>query len=119
MYTTTDVRPQLLNDLGLSTPESIKQASEGTTSFYKDVSSEHADDYNDIDVIVTYGTPDLLAAMQADPLLSKIPAVKRGSVVVINDDSEMANALDPSALSIPATIDQYAKLLGEAAAKAD
>lgn len=117
IYTTTDVRPQLLNDLGLATPDSIKKASAGTDSFYKDVSAEHADDYKDVDIIVTYGTPGLLAAMQKDPLLSKIPAVKRGSVVVIDSTTEMANALDPSALSIPATTKEYVRLLGEAAAK--
>ena len=119
IYTTTDVRPQFLNDLGFTTPDSIRKDSEGSTAFYKDVSSENADNYDDIDVIVTYGTSDLLAAMQADPLISKIPAVERGSVAVINEDSELANALDPSALSIPATIDDYTKLLGAAAAKAD
>lgn len=117
VYTTTDVRPQFLNDLGLTTPASVTKLSKGTTSFYKDVSSENADDFTDVDVIVTYGTSGLLKAMQKDPLLSKIPAVKRGSVVVINDDTELANALDPSALSIPATTKQYVKLIAAAAAK--
>ncbi|MDF7664491.1 iron-siderophore ABC transporter substrate-binding protein [Bifidobacterium sp. ESL0763] len=117
VYTTTDVRPQLLNDLGLKTPASVAKLSRGTTKFYKDVSAENADQFKDVDVIVTYGTPDLLAAMQKDPLLSKIPAVKRGSVVVVDNDSEMANALDPSALSIQQTDAQYAKLLADAAAK--
>ncbi|MCI1832002.1 MAG: iron-siderophore ABC transporter substrate-binding protein [Bifidobacterium sp.] len=118
IYTTTDVRPQFLNDLGFTTPASIRRLSSGTTSFYADVSSENADEYNDVDVIVTYGTPGLLDAMRKDPLLSKIPAVRRGSVVVIDSTSELANALDPSALSIPATTAQYMKLLGQAAARA-
>lgn len=117
VYTTTDVRPQFLNDLGMKTPESITKLSATTKTFYKEVSSENADQYSDIDVIVTYGTPGLLAAMQSDPLLSKIPAVKRGSVVVIDSNTELANALDPSALSIPAMNAQYTKLIAEAAAK--
>ena len=117
IYTTHDVRPQFLNDLGFTTPDSIEKISKTTDSFYKDISSEQADQFDDIDVIVTYGTPDLLAAMQKDPLLSKIPAVKRGSVVVIDTASELANALDAMPLSIEATTDEYAKLLGEAADK--
>ena len=117
VYTTSDARPQFLNDLGMETPESIKEDSKSTKNFYKEISSEHADRYKDVDIIVTYGTPDLLEAMRKDPLLSKIPAVERGSVVVIDNDSEMANALDPSALSIQKTTDAYAQLLGEAAAK--
>ena len=117
VYTTSDARPQFLNDLGMETPESIKEDSKGTKNFYKEISSEHADRYKDVDIIVTYGTPDLLEAMRKDPLLSKIPAVERGSVVVIDSDGEMANALDPSALSIQKTTDAYAGLLGEAASK--
>lgn len=117
IYTTSDARPQLLNDLGLVTPKSIEQDSKTTKDFYKEISSEHADRYADVDIIVTYGTPDLLEAMRKDPLLSKIPAVERGSVVVIDNSSEMANALDPSALSIQKTTDAYAQLLDEAASK--
>ncbi|MBW3091549.1 iron-siderophore ABC transporter substrate-binding protein [Bifidobacterium sp. 82T10] len=117
IYNTLDTRAQFLNDLGFDTPDSVKKISENATSFYQDVSAENADQYADIDVIVTYGTPDLLAALQKDPLLSKIPAVKRGSVVVINDDTVLANALNPTALSIPATTADYMKMLGEAAAK--
>ncbi|WEV67318.1 iron-siderophore ABC transporter substrate-binding protein [Bifidobacterium sp. ESL0769] len=117
VYTTTDVRPQLLNDLGMKTPESVIKLSRGTDKFYKDVSAENADQFKDVDVIVTYGTADTLAAMQKDPLLSKIPAVKRGSVVVIDNNSDMANALDPTALSIPKMDGEYTKMLGEAAAK--
>ncbi|WEV41904.1 ABC transporter substrate-binding protein [Bifidobacterium sp. ESL0682] len=117
VYTTTDLRPQMLNDLGMKTPESVTKLSRSTQKFYKDVSSENADQFKDVDVIVTYGTPDLLAAMQKDPLLSKIPAVARGSVVVIDNNSLMANALDPSALSIQQTDGEYATLLGDAASK--
>ena len=117
VYTTTDVRPQYLNDLGMKTPASVTALSKTTKNFYTDVSSEHADQFKDVDVIVTYGTPGLFKAMQRDPLLSTIPAVKRGSVVVIDSTSTLANALDPSALSIRATVDQYAKLLGAAASR--
>ncbi|MCH9276958.1 iron-siderophore ABC transporter substrate-binding protein [Bifidobacterium amazonense] len=117
IYNTLDTRAQFLNDLGFDTPESVKKISENADSFYTDVSAENADQYSDIDVIVTYGTSDLLAALQKDPLLSKIPAIKRGSVVVINSDTVLANALNPTALSIPATTADYMTMLGEAAAK--
>ena len=117
LYNTLDTRAQFLNDFGFETPDSVKKISENASTFYADVSSENADQYADIDVIVTYGTPDLLDAIQKDPLLSKIPAVANGSVVVIDTSTEMANALSPTALSIPATAAEYAKMLGEAAAK--
>lgn len=119
LYTMTDVRPQYLNDFGFETPDSVVKATKTTEDFYKDYSSEQADQFNDVDVIVTYGSPDLLAAMQKDPLLGKLPAVQRGSVAVIDTTSELGNALDPTPLIVRGTAADYAKLLGEAAAKVD
>lgn len=115
VYTTTDAREKYLNDLGFTTPDSVKKLSEGNTEFYQTVSSEHADDFDDVDIIVTYGDSTTLAALQADPLMSKIPAVKRGSVVVIDNSSSLSAAVSPSALSIPATVAEYTKMLAAAA----
>lgn len=117
VYTTHDPREKFVEDLGLTTPESVKKISEGTTEFYQTVSSEHADDFNDVDIMITYGDKSTLAAIQADPLMSKIPAVKRGSVVVIDESTSLAAAVSPSVLSIPATISEYASLLASAADK--
>ena len=117
LYTQNDVRPQYLNDFGFETPESVKRATKTTKNFYKDYSSEQADQFDDVDVIVAYGSSDLLSALQKDPLLSKLPAVKRGSVVLIDTTSKMGNALDPTPLIVRGTAAEYAKMLGEAAAK--
>lgn len=43
--------------------------------------------------------------------------MKRGSVALIEDGSTLAASGTPSALSIPATIDEYLKVLNEAADK--
>ncbi|OZG68854.1 Coelichelin uptake porter, ABC transporter, extracellular substrate binding protein CchF [Bifidobacterium aquikefiri] len=115
VYTTLDTRPEFLNDLGLKTPASVKKISASTKSFYKDISSENVDELNDVDIIVTYGDSSTLKTLQADPLIGKIPAVKRGSVVVIDTNSALESAIAPSSLSIPATVDQYVGLLSKAA----
>ncbi|MDN6683794.1 MAG: hypothetical protein L0K89_03595, partial [Bifidobacterium crudilactis] len=86
-------------------------------SFYKDIAAENVDQFNDVDIIVTYGDDTTLATLQKDPLISQIPAVKRGSVVVIDLNSKLGSAIAPSALSIPSTVDDYAKVLAQAAAK--
>ena len=117
LYTQTDVRPQYLNDFGFETPKSVKRATKTTKNFYKDYSSEQADQFDDVDVIVAYGSSDLLAALQQDPLLGKLPAVQRGSVALIDTASKLGNALDPTPLIVRGTAAEYAKLLGEAAAK--
>ncbi len=73
-YTAIDTRPGYLHDdLGLPLP-SIVEENADSKEFYLSVSSEQADAFDDVDVFVTYGDDSLIATMQADPLLSKIPA---------------------------------------------
>jgi iron complex transport system substrate-binding protein len=117
VYTTADTRPAFLEDLGLKTPASVEKISKSTDSFYKDIAAENVDQFDDVDIIVTYGDSTTLSTLQKDPLISQIPAIKRGSVVVIDLNSELGSAIAPSALSIPATVGDYADELATAAAK--
>lgn len=117
VYTTADTRPAFLEDLGLQTPSSVKKISNSTDSFYKDIAAENVDQFNDVDIIVTYGDSTTLSTLQKDPLISQIPAIKHGSVVVIDLNSALGSAIAPSALSIPSTVDDYASELATAAAK--
>ena len=64
-----------------------------------------------------YGNDDLLKALQSDALLGTVPAVKNGAVALIEDGSVLSASCTPSALSIPATIDEYLEILGAAASK--
>jgi iron complex transport system substrate-binding protein len=117
VYLPTDPRAAYLTDLGLEVPESVKKLGETSKSFALEISSENIDKLSDIDVMVTYGSATLLKQLQADKLLGTVPAVKRGSIAVIEDGSSLAASCTPSALSIPATIDEYLKIIGEAADK--
>lgn len=115
VYLPTDPRAAYITDLGLSFPESLKKMSEGQQAFYITVSRENADKLKDVDLIVTYGDPASLSAMQADPMLSQIPAIKNGAVAFISNNSAIAGGATPSILSIPYNIDSYLTLLGNAA----
>ncbi|MDO5518053.1 MAG: iron-siderophore ABC transporter substrate-binding protein [Clostridium sp.] len=115
VYLPTDPRAAYLTDLGLEFPDSVKELAKETDSFALELSSENIDKLSDVDVIVCYGDESLLKQMQADPLLGTLPAIKRGSVALLEDESALAASSTPSALSIPAAIDEYLKLLGEAA----
>ena len=64
--------------------------------------------------MVSYGDGDTLTAFQDDPILGKIPAIERGSVVIIGDNTPLAAAGTPTPLSIEYTIDEYVTLLSEA-----
>ena len=72
---------------------------------------------NDAEIFVSYGDENTLAALQADPILGKIPAVERGSVVIIGDNTPLAAAGTPNPLAIQYSIDEYLTLLSEAANK--
>jgi iron complex transport system substrate-binding protein len=118
-YTTHDTRPAFLHDAGLAVPEIVADRSAGSDAFFETVSAEEADRLDDVDLLITYGDPDgsTLDLYRDDPLLSRIPAIERGSVVVLEDSTPLAAAANPSPLSIRATLDTYVELLAEAAAR--
>lgn len=116
-YTQQDTRAAFLNDLGFTTPPSVAKASEGAESFFVELSAEQADTLDDADVFVGYGDDAALKKAQSDSLIGRIPAIERGSVALLTDNSPLAAAVSPSALSIPWMLPEYTKLLGDAAAK--
>lgn len=117
VYLPTDPRAAYLNDLGLETPEFAKELAKTSTDFSVTISAENIEKLKDVDVIVTYGDEALLKQMQADSLLGTVPAIKNGSVALIENNSALAASCTPSALSIPATLDDYLKIIGNAADK--
>lgn len=110
-YTAIDTRPGFLHDnLGLPLP-SIVEENAGSDQFYLTVSSEEADKFADVDVFVTYGDDSLIATLQADPLLSKIPAIAEGRIAILPDATPVAASANPSPLSIPWGLSDYLALL--------
>lgn len=112
-YTSHDTRPGFLADLGLPLPEIVEEESAKTGGFYAEISAEQADRLADVDVFVTYGDPsgDLVQRLQADPLMSQIPAVKAGHIAVLPDATPLAASANPSPLSIGWGIDDYFEAL--------
>jgi iron complex transport system substrate-binding protein len=119
-YTTHDTRPGFLAGLGSPVPSVVEDHSAKGEEFYRTVSAEDTEAFSDVDVFVTYGNTDgsTLAALQKDPLLSKIPAIRNGAVAVLADSTPLAASANPSPLSIDATLDDYFELLAGAADKA-
>ncbi|CAN5456822.1 iron-siderophore ABC transporter substrate-binding protein [soil metagenome] len=115
-YTSHDTRPGFLASFGMPQPAVVEEESAGTDEFYVTVSSEAADRFADVDVFVTYGEADgaIIAQLQADPLLSKIPAIANGSIAVLQNSTPLAASANPSPLSIGWGIDEYFTLLASA-----
>ncbi|WP_433530825.1 iron-siderophore ABC transporter substrate-binding protein [Micromonospora sp. CA-263727] len=118
-YTTHDTRAQFFTDLGMKHPESIATVSATTDQFSLTQSAEQVQNLSDVDIIVTYGDAEgtTLATLQKDPLLSKIPAIKRGSFVALPGSTPVATAANPTPLAIPFVLNDYVDLLGRAADK--
>ena len=117
IYLPSDPRAAYLTDLGLEFPKSISELTEQSDSFSIEVSAENIDVLKDADILVTYGNDELLKALQADPLLGTVDAIKNNSVALIEDGSALSASCTPSALSIPATIDEYLEIIGSASSK--
>ncbi|WP_245641996.1 iron-siderophore ABC transporter substrate-binding protein [Nonomuraea candida] len=118
-YTAHDTRTLFFEDLGLKIPGSIAEASKGTEKFALTRSAEQIDVFDDVDIITGYGgdNADLLNKIRKDPLLSKIPAIKRGSVYLLPDSKPLGTAANPTPLSISWVLEDYVKALAEAADK--
>lgn len=117
IYTPADPRGEFLIALGMTYPESIISQITDPTSYSLPFSAENSEALYDADIIVGYGDESLYEAVKADPLLGKIPAIERGSVVFIGNGTPLAAAGNPNPLSIAYTIDEYLSLIGGAADK--
>lgn len=117
IYTPADPRGEFLEELGMEYPPSIKEQVKDDSSFYIELSAENADALKDAEIFITYGDDKTLAALQADPILGKVPAIQNGSVIVITDNTPLAAAGNPNPLSIQYTIDEYLALISDVAKK--
>jgi iron complex transport system substrate-binding protein len=116
-YTTHDSRVGFLEEAGMVSPPVVSQASSKSDEFYLTTSAEENDKLADVDIFVTYGSQKLLSQVQKDPLMAQIPAVKRGSVALLEDSTPLAAAANPTPLSIGWGIDDYLDVVEGAAAK--
>jgi iron complex transport system substrate-binding protein len=116
-YTPFDTRSAFFEDLGLATPGSIEAASTDPDQFSGEISAEQIDTLNDVQIIVTYGDQELVDALTADPLLSQMPAVANGAIVLL-PDTPLGTAANPTPLAISWVLEDYVTMLAEAADKA-
>ncbi len=112
-YTSNDTRAAFFDDLGLSTPAAVAEASEAG-DFAGSISAEQVDAFDDVELIVTYGDQQLVDTLKADPLLSQMPAVANESVVFLDGTGPLGTASNPTPLAIPWVLEDYVTLLDDA-----
>ncbi|ASA54551.1 ABC transporter substrate-binding protein [Vibrio gazogenes] len=114
-YTANDTRVKFFNDLTLVSPQSIRNLSR-SGQFSGEASIEQIDAFNDVDIFVTYGGEALLKPLSDNPLMSKMNAIKHGSIVMLGN-GPLATAANPTPLSISWVLDDYLEALATAARK--
>ncbi|GGX89081.1 ABC transporter substrate-binding protein [Streptomyces minutiscleroticus] len=118
-YTAHDTRTLFFEDLGLKIPDSIENLSEDSEKFSGTQSAEQIDVFNDVDIITGYGDEkgELVKTLEEDPLVSKLPAVERGSTAFLSGSGPEATAANPTPLSISWVLEDYVASLAKAADK--
>ncbi|MCM2502105.1 iron-siderophore ABC transporter substrate-binding protein [Aureimonas altamirensis] len=116
-YTANDTRVKFFDDLGLASPKSVREASTGG-SFSGSISAERVDLFDDVDIVVTYGDPGAIEQVKVNALIGTLPAVRTGAIVGLRRDP-LGTAANPTPLSISWVLEDYVRLLAEAAAKAE
>ncbi|MEL4069722.1 iron-siderophore ABC transporter substrate-binding protein [Ochrobactrum sp. GPK 3] len=114
-YTTNDTRVRFFNDLGLKSPKSVVDASK-PGQFSGSISAEHIDAFDDVDIVVTYGSQELYNAMKSNPLMAKMPVVTHNAIVMLGRNP-LGTAANPTPLSISWVLKDYVALLAQAADK--
>lgn len=118
-YTGHDTRTMFFEDLGMTVAKSVQQVTDETDQFSGTVSAEQVDQFDDVEVIVTYGDQSLVDTLEADPLLSQMPAVENGAIVAMDGTGPLGTAANPTPLALPYVLEDYADLLAEAAAASE
>ena len=117
IYLPQDPRAGFLEELSMVFPDSAAKYVKPEDGFAIQLSAENADALSGADVIVTYGDKALLQALQADPVFGQIPAIKKGAMVLVADNTPLAAALNPNPLSIQYMLDEYVAMIVEALEK--
>ena len=115
IYLAADNRPRFLTEIGMKAAPVVEEKSKGSKEFFAAWSAEKANEL-DSDVFLTWvadaKTKDQIVK---DPLLSQIPAVKKGALVADPDTTLTLATSAASPLSLPWALDQFLPQLAAAA----
>ncbi len=115
-YTEVDNRPKLLGALGMVHSEAVTKAAEGKEGEFAITWSPEKADALTSDVFVSWAADEgVREDIEKDPLLSRIPAVANGGLVLQTDAQEVLSVSAASPLSIPWALENVVPEIAEAA----
>ena len=108
LYTTSDLRPRMLGELGFDPSPTVVELSERDPSaFTANLSAERAADL-EADVVVFYAEEGAGAEeLRSDPLVGQIPALRDGHFVASADNAVALSMSLPSPLSVRTAVDDF------------
>jgi iron complex transport system substrate-binding protein len=118
VYLADDPRVQLVEGLGLTLDPAVQDLAEAgeQTTFYSTVSLERAPEItSEVLVAWTAGPADEVTSL---PIYTQVPALQRGSAVVVDDAALVFGASAVSVLSVPWVLDRLVDQLSTAVGKA-
>jgi iron complex transport system substrate-binding protein len=120
VYMPGDPRVQILNEMGFVNAPGVQKLEETNTKkeFALTISKEKVADI-DADVVVAYVDGLTAAKFAADPVYAALPAVKKGSAYVLEDQQVISGMSAVSVLSVPWVLDKIVPGLAKAAAAAN
>jgi iron complex transport system substrate-binding protein len=114
LYTSSDLRPQMLRRFGMVDAPVVTQLSQGNNQFSANLSAEKASTLT-ADALVFYvESPDQVAQLKAHPLLGQIPALQSNQYVASADNAIALTMSSPSPLSIPVAVEKFLPKLASA-----
>jgi iron complex transport system substrate-binding protein len=108
LYTTSDLRPQMLREFGfVDSPTVVELSRADPAAFSVNLSAEKASTL-DADLVVFYAEKGAGAdAITGNALLSQIPALKRKQYVASADNAVALSMSLPSPLSVRTAVDEF------------
>ncbi|MGL5851378.1 MAG: ABC transporter substrate-binding protein, partial [Phycicoccus sp.] len=107
LYTTRDLRPQMLREFGLVDSPTVTALSKGSSEFSVNLSAEKASTLQ-ADVVVFYAEKGAGAAeITGDALLGRIPALQRKQYVASADNEVALSMSLPSPLSMRTAAEEF------------
>lgn len=114
VYADTDLRPQMLERLGMTTPDFVtKGSADGAFSF--EVSAEQASTAESDIAIFYVEQAEEVEQLVEDDLIGTIPALASGHYVASADNSVALSMSSPSPLSIPTALEDFLPKIASAA----
>jgi iron complex transport system substrate-binding protein len=107
LYTSSDLRPQILRRFGMVDAPTVAALSKGNNQFSANLSAEKSSTL-DADVLIFYVTkPEEVDTLSKHPLLGQIPALKSGHYVASADNATALTMSSPSPLSMPVALEKF------------